>query len=154
MRLTRSQQLTEVDAKIAKHATYIAGETLQPRTTIEEDLLPTERVLLREHDDFNLSEYQTTPFSLITRELKHPSPPVTLKIGDTVHIKGTTDQPIIAVIVSFHKVSTRSQTNTESEINISPFKATVHRFELAGSTKVIRTKRPHVQASKDRHLTL
>lgn len=149
MRLTRSQQVTEIDAKIAKHASYSTGGALQSRMTVEADLLPTERALLREQDDVDLSEYQTTPFNQLIRKLKPPSAPVSFQIGDTIQIKATTDQPIIAVIISFHQVSIGSQPSVESEFSVSPFKATVHRFELAGSTKVNRIIRPYIPVSKD-----
>lgn len=145
MRLTRSQQTTEIDAKIAAHAVHAFKDALPSRTTIVEDLLPTERVQLQEHTDIKIVDYETIPFSQLTRTFKQQKTgeDTTFKIGDTVEIKSAAKLPLIAIIVSLHKVAPRSQDVEENEVALSQWKATVHRFELAGSTKVNRKARPH-----------
>ena len=146
MRLTRSQQTTEIDAKIAAHAVHALKDALPSRTTVVEDLLPTERVQLQEHSEINVADYETTKFSQLTRTFKQQKAmgeSTSFTIGDTVEIKSASNLPLIAVIVSFHKVSSHSKDVREDEMAIAQWKATVHRFELAGSTKVNRKARPH-----------
>lgn len=148
MRLTRSQQTTEIDAKIAANAIHSIAGALPSRTSEVEDLLPAERVALQEHDNIRVSDFITTPFKQLDRKYKPKGANnQTFKIGDTVEIKSSAGLPIIAVIVSLYQVSAgpeHDETENE-ELQVAPFKATVHRFELAGSTKVNRTVREHVE---------
>jgi hypothetical protein len=157
MRLTRSQQTTEIDAKIAAHAIHALKDAQSSRTTIPDDLLPTERVQLQEHPEIKLVDYETTPFGQLTRKFKQQklseagaaTTTTTFVIGDTVEIKSSTKVPLIAVIVSLHRVSLRlGGTRDDEEELLSEWKATVHRFELAGSTRVNRKARPHEPVSR------
>jgi len=153
MRLTRSQQTTEIDAKIAANAIHALKDVLPSRTTVAEDLLPTERVQLQEHPEIRLTDYETTPFNQLTRRFKQDKSAAakTFVIGDTVEIRSSTKLPLIAVVISFHKVSPRlgipqemdEEDEAEDGLQLAEWKATVHRFELAGSTKVNRKARPH-----------
>jgi hypothetical protein len=164
MRLTRSQQTTEIDARIAAHAIHALKDAQPSRTTIPDDLLPTERVQLQEHPEIKLVEYETTLFGQLTRKFKQQksgetataTATTTFVIGDTVEIKSATKVPLVAVIVSLHKVSlrqglglggTREDDEEEDGLLLSEWKATVHRFELAGSTRVNRKARPHEPVS-------
>jgi len=148
MRLTRSQQTTEIDPKIAVNAVHSISGALPFRTSELEDLLPAERVALQEHDNIRVSDFITTPFKQLDRKYKQKgSSTQTFKIGDTVEIKSSAGLPIIAVVVSLHQVVAGSgHEEEESEaFQVAAFKATVHRFELAGSTRVNRTIRDHVE---------
>ncbi|KAG8820385.1 Origin recognition complex, subunit 1 [Serendipita sp. 400] len=150
MRLTRSQQTTEVDAKIAAHSTYIRGGDLPQRTTLYDDLLPSERVELANEAHDTLSNYVTTPFTEITRKSKNKSMSQSLfRVGETVEIKSAhSPKPMVAVIVSFHEISHKDGAEEDENLlgsRISPLKAIVHRFELAGSTAVHRIVRPYVK---------
>ena len=161
MRLTRSQQTTEIDAKIAAHAIHALKDAQPSRTTIAEDLLPTERVQLQEHPEIKLVDYETTFFGQLTRKFKQQklteaaaaATTTTFVIGDTVEIKSSTKVPLVAVIVSLHRVllragDTREEEEEEEGLLLSEWKATVHRFELAGSTRVNRKARPHEPVSE------
>jgi hypothetical protein len=156
MRLTRSQQTTEIDAKIAANAIHASKDAQPSRTTVAEDLSPTERVQLAEHPEIKLADYETTLFRRLTRKFKQQKvgEAVSFGIGDTVEIKSATKVPLIAVIVSFHRVSLRGGDEREEEeedtegLQLSEWKATVHRFELAGSTRVNRKARPHDPVSR------
>jgi hypothetical protein len=150
MRLTRSQQTTEIDPKIAVNAVHSITSQLPSRTSEPEDLLPAERVALQEHDNIRVSDFVTTPFKQLNRKYKQKGDNnQTFKIGDTVEIKSSARLPVIAVVVSLHQVEPGPgyRYAESGAFQVAPFKATVHRFELAGSTRVNRTIRDHVPVS-------
>ncbi|PVF93593.1 P-loop containing nucleoside triphosphate hydrolase protein [Serendipita vermifera] len=146
MRLTRSQQTTEIDAKIAANATHVISETQETRLSVLTDFLPVERVQFQEEQDLEVTDFETIPFNKLVRQYKRSgSSPHTFRIGDTVVVKSSTQIPIVAVIISFHQTSLKDSSHQKYS-NLqwhSPLKALVHRFELAGTTKVNRTFREH-----------
>ncbi|CCA66668.1 related to origin recognition protein Orc1p [Serendipita indica DSM 11827] len=148
MRLTRSQQATEVDSKISAHATHHRFGDLDSRTTEDRDLLPVERVRLQE-DNVDISNFVTTICTGFERLSRQKSiPKMAFRVGDTVEVKSSTKLPIIAVVTSVHEISLKEGIaidETLEDFEFSPLKAVVHRFELAGSMRVNRTARPHVE---------
>jgi hypothetical protein len=150
MRLTRSQQTTEIDAKIAANATHVISETQETRLSVPTDFLPVERVQFQEQEDLEVTDFETTTFNkLVRQDKKSGSSSHVFQIGDTVIVKSSTQVPIVAVIISFHKTSLKNSSH-QKQSNLqwhSPLKALVHRFELAGTTKVNRTFRAHEPVS-------
>ena len=148
MRLTRSQQTTEVDSRISTHATHHRVDDLDSRTAEERDLLPAERVRLHE-DNVDISTFVTTICAAFERISRQKNVPKTVfRVGDTVEIRSSTKLPIIAAIVSVHEISPKNSMEADEDLEdfeVSPLKAVVHRFELAGRTRVNRNMRLHVE---------
>lgn len=163
-RITRSQTITAIDAKVASESTHIFQDLSQPikeRSATIDDFVPEERTLclikeIKPKDiptrlcvRFYRSVHRMTKKKAGNKRAGnlHKGPhPETFSIGDTVEFRTHTGEVGVAVIIALYELDLAEDAHEGLPFQWGKFKARLHRFQVAGNARVNMhvQKRPYI----------
>lgn len=163
-RITRSQTITAIDAKIALESTHIFQDVSQPikeRNATIDDLVPDERTLclIKEIKSEDIPTRLCVRFyrsvhrmskkkarNETTRNLHKGPHSKTFSIGDTVEFRTHTGEVGVAVIIALYELDLAEDAHEGLPFQWGKFKARLHRFQVAGKAGVNMhvQKRPYI----------
>lgn len=151
-RITRSQTITAVDAKIASESTHAFQEHSQPikeRSATLDDLVPEERTLcvikgIRDiHTRLCVRFYrgvhrmsQKKAGNKKVGSLHKGQHSETFSIGDTVEFRTSTGEVGVAVIIALYELDLAQAAPEGLPFRWGGFKARLHRFQVAGKARI------------------
>lgn len=153
-RITRSQAITAIDAKIASESTHIFQDHSQPikeRSAMIDDLVPEERTLclIKEIKSRDIPTRLCVRFYRnVHRMFKkrtgnkkagnlHKGPHSEIfSVGDTVEFRTHTGEIGVAVIIALYELGLAEDAHEGLPFQWGKFKARLHRFQVAGKARV------------------
>ena len=153
-RITRSQTITAIDAKIASESTYTFQDHEHPikeRSAIFDDLVAEERMrcltkeikskdiptrlCVRFYRSADRMSKKTTGNKMTGSSHKgvHSE---TFSIGDTVEFRTNTGEVGVAVIIALYELDLAEDAHEDLPFRWGRFKARLHRFQVAGKTSI------------------
>jgi hypothetical protein len=153
-RITRSQTITAIDAKVASESTHTFQNHSQPikeRSATFDDLVPEERTLclikeIKSRDiptrmcvRFYRSVHRTSTKAAGNNKagkLHKGHHSETFSIGDTVEFRTNTGEIGVAVIIALYELDLAEDASQDLPFQWGRFKARLHRFQIAGRTRV------------------
>jgi hypothetical protein len=153
-RITRSQTITAIDAKIASESTHVFQDHSQPikeRSAAFDDFVAEERTLclIKEIKPRDIPTRLCVRFYRSVHRMSkkkagnkkagnlHNGPhSETFSIGDTVEFRTITGEAGVAVIIALYELDLAEDAHERLPFRWGRFKARLHRFQVAGKTRI------------------